>query len=132
MSDGPEVVRKTEPFGKDSHFGLHKQLPEKMPTSPAKNRMGDVHVNSIPRNISWKESLAGLILITNSRIMYGYHFIEVTFPSGKKGAMSPNPLPNVETDLLRLLKGCSRALEVSHQNSQSYNLAEAHQAGRAT
>ena len=128
----PEVVRKIESFGKDSHFALHKQLHEKTPTSPAQNRMGDIHIYSIPRNIWRMETQTGLILITNSRIIYGYHLIEVTFSSAKVEAMSPNLLSNVETDLLRLLKGGSRALEVSHQNSQGNNLAEAHQAGIVT
>ena len=78
------------------------------------------------------ETQTGLILITNSRIIYGYRFVEVTLSSAKVEAMSPNPLSNAETDLLRIQKVGSYALEVSLQNSQGEDLAEAHQAGFVT
>ena len=94
--------------------------------------MGDIHFHSIPRNIWGMETQAGLILITNSRIIYGCHFIEVTFSSTKVETMSRNPLSNVETDLFRIQKVGSCAQEVSHQNIQGEKLAEAHQAGIVT
>jgi hypothetical protein len=45
--------------------------------------------------------------------------------------MFTQPLPNVGTDLVRIHKVVTRALEVSRQNSQADNLPEAHQAGFA-
>ena len=46
--------------------------------------------------------------------------------------MLANPLPNVGTDLIRIHKVVTRALEVSRQNSQDASLSEAHRVGFAT
>jgi hypothetical protein len=59
-------------------------------------------------------------------LISGYKILKPAFQGGD---MPGNPLPNVGTDLIRIHKVITRALQISLQNSQAGSLADTYQAG---